>query len=353
MCSTCARKLGPIQVAQAHGVRAADLVAVTGADAAAGGADVLAVGRALVERRSSAKCQGKITWARSLIRRVLAHACAARGQLVELLDHAGRIEHHAAGDDAGHAGRENAAGQQRELVDLVADDDGVPGVRPALIADDEVVLAGQQVDDLALGFVAPLQTDDASAGHGRDLMAGQEDRPRLGKRRHDTHRQPTDCKRHSPARTSSRDSGNSAVFACPVRFDSLKERLSDFQLKRHHDRRRLIEDRAQAIGLGGRCRPSPGEMRSSAGPMRTSFSASMSPNSDSKKFVGSGSTSIVTSASLSRPASCLASSIASCSVPSSSTRPFSLRLAAGVDAAAGQLAQLFDRHLAAFGGLVR
>ena len=57
-------------------------------------------------------------------------------------------------------------GKQRELVDLVADDDGVPGVRAALIADDEIVLTRQQVDDLALGFVAPLQTDNTSAGHG-------------------------------------------------------------------------------------------------------------------------------------------------------------------------------------------
>ena len=97
---------------------------------------------------------------------ILDVADAALRQFVELLDHPGRIQHDAAGDDARDAGRQNAAGQQRELVNLVADDDGVPGVRAALIANDEVVLAGQPVDDLALGFVAPLQTDDASAGHG-------------------------------------------------------------------------------------------------------------------------------------------------------------------------------------------
>ena len=32
---------------------------------------------------------------------------------------------------------------------------------------------GQQVDDLALGFVAPLQTDNASAGHGGPFSCGQ------------------------------------------------------------------------------------------------------------------------------------------------------------------------------------
>ena len=35
----------------------------------------------------------------------------------------------------------------------------MPGVRPALIADDDIVLIRQQVDDLALGLVAPLQSD--------------------------------------------------------------------------------------------------------------------------------------------------------------------------------------------------
>ena len=60
-------------------------------------------------------------------------------------------------------------GKQRELVDLVAHDDRVAGVRPALVANDEIVLARESVDDFALGFVAPLQTDNASAGHGWDI----------------------------------------------------------------------------------------------------------------------------------------------------------------------------------------
>ena len=168
MCSTCARKSGRYRSPSRIGVRPADLVAVTGPDAAAGRADVLAVGRALVERPVFGEVPGKdhvgpVADPQVLVGHV---ALAAAGQLVELLDHAGRVEHDAAGDHARDAGRQDAAGQQRELVDLVADDDRVPGVRPALIADDEIVLAGQQVDDLALGFVAPLQTDDASSRHG-------------------------------------------------------------------------------------------------------------------------------------------------------------------------------------------
>ena len=70
--------------------------------------------------------------------------------------------------------REDAGGQQRELVGLAAGDDGVAGVGAAVVADDEVVLVGEEIDDLALGLVAPLQADDTGAGHecvGR-YMAG-------------------------------------------------------------------------------------------------------------------------------------------------------------------------------------
>ena len=78
-------------------------------------------------------------------------------QAVDLGQQAGGIEHHAAGDDALHLGPEDAAGHQRELEGLAVADDGMPGVGAALVADDDIVLLGQQVDDLALGLVAPLQ----------------------------------------------------------------------------------------------------------------------------------------------------------------------------------------------------
>ena len=43
------------------------------------------------------------------------------------------------------------------------------GVGPALVADDDFMPFGQQVDDLALGLVAPLQTDHASNRHRKAL----------------------------------------------------------------------------------------------------------------------------------------------------------------------------------------
>ena len=146
-------------------MRAADLVAIARADAAAGGADVLAIGGAFVERAILGKVPGKDHVRPIADSQILGVAGPALGEFIELFDHAGRVEDHAGGDHACNAGRENAAGEQRELVDLVADDDRVPGVRPALIADDEIVLPREAVDDFAFGFVAPLQTDNASARH--------------------------------------------------------------------------------------------------------------------------------------------------------------------------------------------
>ena len=58
------------------------------------------------------------------------------------------------------SGPQDAGRQQRELVLLAAEDDGVSGVVAAQIADDDVVPIGQQVDDLALGLIAPLEADD-------------------------------------------------------------------------------------------------------------------------------------------------------------------------------------------------
>ena len=39
---------------------------------------------------------------------------------LERFEHLGGVQHHAAGDHAGHARREHTAGQQRQFVNLVA-----------------------------------------------------------------------------------------------------------------------------------------------------------------------------------------------------------------------------------------
>src|SRR5207302_1078223 len=61
---------------------------------------------------------------------------------------------------------EDAGRQQGELVRRALADDGVAGVGAAVVADDEVVPVGEEVNDLALGLVAPLQADDTGATGG-------------------------------------------------------------------------------------------------------------------------------------------------------------------------------------------
>lgn len=96
---------------------------------------------------------------------VAADLDAAGQQAVDFLQQAGRIEDHAGGDHALDLGAEDAAGDERELEGLAAGDDGVAGVGPALVADDDIVVLREQIDDLALGLIAPLQTDDTRGRH--------------------------------------------------------------------------------------------------------------------------------------------------------------------------------------------
>jgi hypothetical protein len=67
--------------------------------------------------------------------------------------------------DALDDGAQNAAWHQRQLVRLAPRHNRVTGIGPTLVANDHVVLLGEQVDDLSLGFISPLQPDDASTRH--------------------------------------------------------------------------------------------------------------------------------------------------------------------------------------------
>ena len=167
ICSIRSRKSRAVHVAQPDGQRAADLVAVARPDAAHRGADRLAAGTLLVQQPVLLDVPGEDHVGPVADHQVLADLDAAGDQAVDLGQQAGRVEHHAAGDDALHLGPEDAAGDQRELERLAAGHDGVPGVGPALVADDDLVLLGQQIDDLALRLVAPLQSDHARARHSR------------------------------------------------------------------------------------------------------------------------------------------------------------------------------------------
>ena len=81
---------------------------------------------------------------------------AARLEVVNFFEQSQRVDDDAVADDVELAGIEDAGGDEMENVLLVADLDGVPGVVAALIADDNVGLLGQDVNDFAFAFIAPL-----------------------------------------------------------------------------------------------------------------------------------------------------------------------------------------------------
>src|SRR5207248_341023 len=88
-------------------------------------------------------------------------------EVVELRDQDLGVDDAAVADHARLA-PDDAARERADLVGLVADDDRMPGVRPALIAADHVRVLREQVDDLALPLVAPLRPDDDGRRHVPD-----------------------------------------------------------------------------------------------------------------------------------------------------------------------------------------
>ena len=84
------------------------------------------------------------------------HALPA--QLGNLVAEVPRIEHHAIADDRQGAAH-NARGQQAQLIGLVADDQRMPRIMPALKADNDIGAAGKPIDNLALALIAPLRAN--------------------------------------------------------------------------------------------------------------------------------------------------------------------------------------------------
>jgi hypothetical protein len=93
-------------------------------------------------------------------------------QAVQLADEDGRIHYHAIGDDAEGVRVEDAAGYEVQLEVQVLRHDGVPGVAPSRIADHDIGLLRQDIDDLPLGLVAPLGADHHNRWHQRVLTGG-------------------------------------------------------------------------------------------------------------------------------------------------------------------------------------
>ncbi len=142
----------------------AGLVLVRRADAAPGGADLAGAAGVLAQAVELAvqRQDQRAEFADLEVGRRDLDALAA--QLLDLGLEMPGIEDDAVADHRQRAA-DDAAGQQAELVDLVADDQRVAGVVPALEADDDIGARRQPVDDLALALVAPLRADDDDVSH--------------------------------------------------------------------------------------------------------------------------------------------------------------------------------------------
>ena len=138
------------------------LVGVAGADPAAGRADLElaeAALRRLVDRDVPRHDQVRVAGQDHD-----AGVDAALLELVELGDQHLGVDDAAGADHRDLAG-DDAARASADLERLVADDDRVPGVRPALVAADHIRALRKQVDDLALALVSPLCADDDGRRH--------------------------------------------------------------------------------------------------------------------------------------------------------------------------------------------
>ena len=85
-------------------------------------------------------------------------------EAVDLIKQLGRIDHHAVGDDAGAAGKEDARRNEVQRVSLIAHHDGVAGIGATVVSDDEVMIVCEEIDELALAFERELVVGESQLG---------------------------------------------------------------------------------------------------------------------------------------------------------------------------------------------
>ena len=99
------------------------------------------------------------------MRELPLHVDARRFERLDLIQQRRRIDHHAVADHRLHARPQNAARNQLQDEFLLADEYGVAGVVPALIARHDVEVLREQVDDLPFALVSPLRAQDDDVSH--------------------------------------------------------------------------------------------------------------------------------------------------------------------------------------------
>jgi hypothetical protein len=159
----CREAVALEEIGHAQGA-ARDLVFVRRADAATGGADGVRSARML-----ACPIEGHVRGQNERTARRDAQAIEHRHALVDqdlgFLEQRLERQHDAVADEAACAVPQDARGNQRQYVLLTADHQRVSGVVAALEARDGSRALHQQVDDLALAFIAPLRADDDDETH--------------------------------------------------------------------------------------------------------------------------------------------------------------------------------------------
>ena len=161
------------QVGNPDAVDPAHLVAIAGPDPAEGRSQVIGRGRGLfgqpllgqVVRQNHMRAVADV--------QPVAEIDSLCRQPIDLLEQGRGMDDHAVADDAVDPLAQNPGGHQRELVSHALVNDRVPRVRAPLVADDHVVLVAEQVDNLSLGLIAPLEAHDATRAHGIPLRSGR------------------------------------------------------------------------------------------------------------------------------------------------------------------------------------
>ena len=142
------------------------LVFIRRANALAGGTNFLVAGLGRFPCLVDGRVIGQDQRATRADLEARANVDTAFFQFCNLGDQVMDVEHHAIADIAVDTFAHDPGRDQIELIDVIADNECMTGVVPALETDDTLGVVRQPVDNLAFPFVAPLRAhNDDILGH--------------------------------------------------------------------------------------------------------------------------------------------------------------------------------------------
>ena len=113
----------------------------------------------------------------AILERLGRHRNALRSELADFLDEMQRIEHDPIANHGELARPHDAGGKQRQLIDVIADDQSMPGIVAALEPHNDIGFKRKPIDDLALALVTPLGADHHHIRHRSNIFQNSVRRP--------------------------------------------------------------------------------------------------------------------------------------------------------------------------------